>query len=192
MPDSNPRRGLSPRTILMLVIAAFVVPILIAWWMAFGRTDAQLAHLTNHGRFISPPLDIRTDPSTASMQDIPLAPGEWAVIHFTSGACTEACAETAATLLTLKSLLGNAATRVRVVVIADAAGSLPREVITVIDPAARQRLSSVTAVNASGPPSSGIVFLDWRGQVMLFFPDATQPADIKSDLKRLLRGSKIK
>lgn len=192
MSDPDLRRGLSARTTLLLVIAAFVVPILIAWWMAFGRADVELAHLTNHGRLISPPLDIRTDPATISMQDIPLAPGEWAVIHFTSGACAEACADTAATLLTLKSLLGNAATRVRVAVISDAPGSLPREVVTVIDPAARQRLSSVTALNASEPNSSGVVFLDWRGQVMLFFPDAARPADIKSDLKRLLRGSKIK
>ncbi|MEX2482337.1 MAG: hypothetical protein WD928_15875 [Gammaproteobacteria bacterium] len=192
MSDPTPRRGMSPSTTLVLVVAAFVVPILIAWWMAFGRGDVEPAHLTNHGRFISPPLDIRNDPSTTSMEDIPLAPGEWAVIHFTRGACAAACADTAATLLTLKSLLGNAVTRVRVAVISDAPGPLPREVVAIVDPAARQRLSSVTAMNRSDPPSSGVVFLDWRGQVMLFFPDASRPADIKSDLKRLLRGSKIR
>jgi hypothetical protein len=41
-------------------------------------------------------------------------------------------------------------------------------------------------------PDRGVVFLDWRGQIMMHFPDTALPADIKSDLKRLLRASKIK
>jgi hypothetical protein len=48
--------------------------------------------------------------------------------------------------------------------------------------AARTEFSRVT---------SGIFFADWRGQVVSYFPENANPADIKKDIKRLLRGSKV-
>ena len=38
----------------------------------------------------------------------------------------------------------------------------------------------------------GIVFLDWRGQIMMYFEVDAPSGDIKKDVKRLLRASKIK
>ena len=40
--------------------------------------------------------------------------------------------------------------------------------------------------------SDGVVFLDWRGQIVSYFVIDADPANIKKDLKRLLRASKIK
>ena len=42
------------------------------------------------------------------------------------------------------------------------------------------------------PVSDGVVFLDWRGQIVSYFVIDADPANIKKDLKRLLRASKIK
>ena len=192
MSETKPRPGLPPRVILALVVALFVLPILIAGWMA--RHQAGLGqHLVNHGIFIRPPLDIAADPDVAALRAVTLDPGEWAVVYFTSGACDVGCTAAVATLLTLKSLLGNAATRVRIVRVTDAAAAAEHGLIAIADARARRRLSAL-ATSPDDPQASdrGVVFLDWRGQIMMRFADTAAPADIKSDLKRLLRASKIK
>jgi len=188
MSESKPRAGLAPRATLALVVALFVLPILIAAWMARNQAGLDGQLLVNHGMFIRPPLDIETDPATAPLRDVALGPGEWAIVYFTSGACDAPCPTVVETLLTLKSLLGNAATRVRVVRVSDEAAAAEHGLISIADPGVRQRLAGL----ASSEVDSGVVFLDWRGQIMMLFPATAPPADIKSDLKRLLRASKIK
>lgn len=193
MSERTESRQAKSRWALIAVIVAFVGPILLAWWLARGggfRADDQLL---NHGTFIRPPVDIAAAPALGILETIPLAPGEWAIVALNAEACAAACEATLGTLLTLKSLLGNAATRVRVALLADQPAP-PREgLVLLVEPGARaalaQRLRSVPGATGDG---NAIVFLDWRGQIMMFYPDAAAPAGIKRDLHRLLRASKIK
>lgn len=190
--QTNDRQSKS-RWTLVAVIAAFVVPILLAWWLALGGGLDADDQLINHGTFIRPPVDVAADPALAVLETIPLAPGEWAIVALNADACTAACEATLGTLLTLKSLLGNAATRVRVALLADLPAP-PREgLVLLVEPGARtalaERLRTVPGASGDG---NAVVFLDWRGQIMMFYPDAAAPAGIKSDLHRLLRASKIK
>lgn len=172
---------------LLIVVAVFVAPILAAWWLAHVAPPGD-DRLLNHGTLLRPPLDIRATDELAALRAIPLAPGEWAMIYFTPGSCAEACTQAVDMLERIRSLLSHDATRVRIAVVTDtpSATAVPG---AVADASARARLAA--AAPAGAAPGSGIVFLDWRGQLMLYFPDAAQPADIKDDLKRLLRGSKI-
>lgn len=193
MSEQTESRQAKSRWTLIAVIVAFVAPILLAWWLARGggfRADDQLL---NHGTLIRPPVDIAAAPALGILETIPLAPGEWAIVALNAGTCAAACEATLGTLLTLKSLLGNAATRVRVALLADQPAP-PREgLVLLVEPGARaalaQRLRSVPGATGDG---NAIVFLDWRGQIMMFYPDAAAPAGIKRDLHRLLRASKIK
>ncbi|MEQ8496202.1 MAG: hypothetical protein RLW42_18465 [Gammaproteobacteria bacterium] len=196
MTETNPptRRGLSSRITLLLVVSAFVVPILVAWWMARVQPPVSGGHLVNHGTFIRPPLDIHADDALAPLGAVPLAPSEWALVYYAPGACEDACVAAIEDLQTIRSLLGQATTRVRVAALIDRAGVNLAATHVVIDAAARERLARGVAA-ASGAGASreeGIVFLDWRGQIMMYFPDVSAPADIKKDLKRLLRASQIK
>ncbi len=190
MTEVEKRKGLAPRYTVALVVALFVVPILVASWLALVSPPGG-GSLLNRGTLIEPPLDVNADPVTAALAAIPLAPGEWAMIHYGPGPCAEACERAVGTLETIRSVLGHDGTRVRIAAVVDAPGGAAHRVI--VDPAARARLAAaVAAGGASDGAEQGVVFLDWRGQVMMHFADAGEPGDIKRDLKRLLRASKIK
>ncbi|MGR8918613.1 MAG: hypothetical protein ACU85V_03265 [Gammaproteobacteria bacterium] len=187
------RGGLPPRLTLLLVVAAFVAPILIAWWFAFVSPPESSARL-NRGVLIQPPLDARAERVLAPLGAIELGPGEWAMLAYTAGACGTDCNATLGMLRTIRQVLGHDGTRVRIAALADEAGAtdVGDAVELIVDAPARARVAA--GVSAGGGPAaaaSGVVFLDWRGQLMLYFADASQPGDIKKDLKRLLRGSKI-
>lgn len=115
------RGGLAPRLTLLLVVALFVVPILVAWWYARIAPPGEGTHLVNHGLFIEPPLDIRHDDDMAPLREFTLAPGEWAMLYFTDGACEEACNEAAGLLDAIRTVIGRDATRVRIAAVADSA-----------------------------------------------------------------------
>ena len=73
----------SSRLIGFLVVAAFVAPILMAWWMV--RTPSLLSDmgLLNRGALVSPPIDIRLSERYGALRDLEMAPGEWAIVYFT-------------------------------------------------------------------------------------------------------------
>lgn len=194
MNETPQRRGLPARVTLLLVVTAFVVPILIAWWMARVQPPASGSHLVNRGTFIRPPLDIRADAALAPLTEIPLEPSEWALVYYAPGECADACRDAIEMLQTIRSVLGQATTRVRVAAVLDHAADVPAATHLVADAAARARLAAAAAAGtgADTPLQAGVVFLDWRGQVMMYFADTSTPADIKKDLKRLLRASQIK
>ena len=104
--------------------------------------------------------------------------------------CEDNCLETLNLLSTIRILLGHSGTRVQINGLfasgnaeqlgylndSDALTSLSTELAT------RTDIATVT---------SGIFFLDWRGQIVSYFPENADPADIKKDIKRLLRASKL-
>lgn len=190
-PDPLVARRRARRT-LLLVVLAFVLPIGIAWWMALGHLPHEQA-LLNHGTLLRPPLDIRSDARLAPLAGVALGPGEWALTYYAAGPCEAACAERLTLLTTLRSLLGHDGTRVKVVALVDG-GAVDVPLVTpLVDAAARSRLAELIAPGLSaGGADSGIAFLDWRHQLMLHFPTDAPPGDVKADLKRLLKGSKIR
>ena len=194
MNETPPRRGLPARVTLLLVVTAFVVPILVAWWMARVQPPASGSHLVNRGSFIRPPLDIRADPALTPLSAIPLEPSEWALVYYAPGECTQPCRDAIEMLQTIRSVLGQATTRVRVAAVLEHAAEVPPVTHLVADAAARTRLAAAAGSGTEPGTAldSGVVFLDWRGQIMMYFADTSAPADIKKDLKRLLRASQIK
>jgi hypothetical protein len=175
-----------------LVIAMFVGPIVLAWWLAVANPPAEQLDLLNRGTLIQPPLDIHSDAALSPLRAIELAPGEWATLYFSADNCGQACQASLTMLDTIRSVLGHDGTRVKVVAVLDETASEPHG-LTIVDSAARARISAaVDHYVADDQAGSGVVFLDWRGQIMLHFADIGAPADVKKDLKRLLRASKIK
>lgn len=174
---------------MLLVVAAFVVPIIAAWWLAMIEPPGEGAGLLNHGRLLTPPIDVRGDADYAVLDQLALGPGEWAMIFYSAGPCAEACRQELATLTTIRSLIGNDGTRVKVAALLDGGSAELPLVTTLVDPGARRKLAGRVA--ADDVSADGTVFFDWRGQIMLHFPLGAPPADIKADIKRLLRGTKL-
>ncbi len=191
MPDPENTQQRRSRATLLLVVALFVLPVVIAWWMAVVRPPTGDA-LLNHGLLVEPPIDVQRDTSAKPLREVTLAPSEWALLYLSDGACAAHCVKQLGVLSTIRELLGNAGGRVHVGVLVDTGTiDLPR-VQTVVSPTARAYLAETLAARVPGVTLPGIVFLDWRAQLMMIFPDDARPGDIKSDLKRLLRASAIR
>lgn len=182
-PAARPRTG---RWTALLVVAAFVAPIGIAWWFVYVAPPAGGAML-NRGALLEPPLDIHADPALAPLGAIPLAPGEWAMIWFGAGPCADACRAGQERLAQVYRVLGHDQTRVHRRAVAGAVGGDTGDNILVA-PALTARLGAATGIERDG----AVVFLDWRGRIMIAYGPEQSPGDIKKDLKRLLRASKIK
>jgi len=191
MPESRKRKPRAAPTILA-VVAAFLVPIVLAWWFAVVRPPSVEDGLINRGVLLRPPLDTASQPETFSLSRIELAPGEWAMVYVGPGACDVDCKETLSRLGTIRSLLGQGVTRVRTAALLDEAPKETLSVVVVADDTARSYVTEWVAARVADVGPRGIIFLDWRRQVMMYFDMNAPPGDIKKDIKRLLRASKIK
>jgi hypothetical protein len=127
------------------------------------------------------------------LNDIALQPSHWAVIYFDSGECRDTCSDSLSSLHKVWLVLGHDGQRVKIRSIINTT-SASDTVENILNNAISLSLGSEigTRLKLEESPVSGVVFLDWRGQIMLYFPNMENPGHLKKDLKRLLRGSKIK
>lgn len=174
------------------VIAAFVAPILVAWWFAIAHPEAAPSKQLNHGELIHPPVDFAADPAGAALEALTLAPAEWGLMYFGAGPCAADCQRTVNLLTTIRGLVGAQGARVHVAALVDAGPAQPLEqAVTIAAPAARALLAREAAARTQVSRDQGIVILDSQRLAMMIFSADADPAGIKEDLKRLLRGSAI-
>ena len=191
MSDPAPRKSRATPMLLAL-IAVFTLPIALAWWLAVVRPPSSDAGLLNHGLLIRPPLDVAAHRETQALDHIQLQPSEWAMIYVGSGPCETVCEATMNKLATIRSVLGQGAIRVRLGALIDKPGTPLPNTMTVADESTRSFVTATIKARVSAAHERGIVFMDWRRQVMMVFDADAPPGDIKKDIKRLLRASKIK
>ena len=195
MTNENTQTRNRNRATLFLIAALFLAPIALAWLFANGTLDLGDRARTNHGLLVTPPIDLHALPAPEGAAAIlKLQPADWAVVYVTPGACDERCGEHLQALEVLRSLSGKEATRLSVFGLAadkgaDRATDGPR---VLVDQPFVTALAAAIAGRPSPTPPPLYAFVDWRGQLMMTFPTDAPPADIKSDLVRLLRASAIR
>jgi len=186
---SPPKRN---RWVLLAVVAAFVLPILLAWWFAIMHPEAVPKRQLNNGELIHPPIDFAADPAGAPLKALQLAPAEWSLVYFGAGPCSAECVRLVEVLTTIRGLVGAQGARVHVAALVDGAPDQPIDQALVIpDAAARALLAREATARTGTARDQGIVILDSRRLAMMIFSVDADPAGIKEDLKRLLRGSAI-
>lgn len=176
-------RKRSGRTTFLLVAAAFLgTPLLAALWYAYG--DAGHGAKVNRGTLIDPPRAVE-GAKLLGLED------HWTfVVHAPEG-CGAPCAETLLMLRQLRLSFGQDADRLARVLVsgrpdADLAALAPAHPDLRVLGAHDAR-----ALVLSLPPhAEGAAFvIDPLGNAMLAYAPGTPPADVKSDLKRLLKNS---
>lgn len=177
-------RGLS-----LTILALFVVPILIAYWFAVVNPSAVPHKRLNHGTLLEPHTEVAAQPALAPLGALALPVADWALVYYGPGDCDDTCAAHVKTLADIRELLGKDGPRVHVVAVTDGAGQAPQRATAVVDRGTRSTLAAAVAERLWAPADSAIVFLDWRGFVMMHFAPDAPPGDIKADLKRLLTAS---
>lgn len=178
---------------LVCLILIFVGPIIGAQWF-LGSDHAKEILRNNHGLLIEPPIDFRDYDSLSVLSSISLRPGEWAVVYFNVNACNETCNETLSNLEVVRSLLGRDGPRLHVWSLLGA-NPIFRKGNNLVDPNFSSNLALLLrdrlTTKAAPYTEEGLVLMDWRSQVMMFYSDF-EDAGLKHDLSKLLRASRIR
>jgi len=181
------------RLTLVAVAAVFVLPLALAWWFAIASPESAPHARLNHGTLLTPPLALASDAAFAPLAELRLAPSEWALVYYQAAGCDDSCRATLRVLEAIREVSGQAATRVHIagVVDIDAAEVRPPPRL-IVDAGTRAALAREVGARSGQALPAAIILLDWRQQVVLAFAPSAPPADIKADLKRLLRASAIR
>lgn len=189
----------SQRTLLLLVVL-FTTPILVAALFATKVLDPRQFGMTNHGALVSPPLEAREASWVDALYPNGLAPSHWSVLTiFRPGPCDEACAAVTSNLVSLPLILGQDGPRVSAAALTLAGGCADRDFPRCVEldqdtfaaleaTLARRSQTRGTQMSADADLT---VFMDWRKNLMLAFAHPFDRDDLKSDLKRLLKASRI-
>lgn len=181
------RRRARSRAVLIGVIAAFALPVIVAYAMhAIGWRPAGMR---NYGELLSPPLDA----SAVSAVDANGNPLVWAnqgghfrLVLNAPAACVPACAELATHLDGLWRGLGSDAPRLEILV----AGAPDAATEAVVARGVLKRVhltGDASAMPAGEGPAPHLYLVDPRGYVVLRWPAGFELAGVRRDLTRIIR-----
>lgn len=196
-PPSPDPSGVDDRTrnrnrwALLGVIAVFVLPILVAMWIA--RVDRIPGATGVHGEMYDPPRDLREVAiEHADGSPYPWQPEErtWRIVVVAPADCDAACAALATELDKVWRLFGHRADRVDVLWACEQDACMP--------PDGTPRPDTFTAIRAGtalraalpgvdDPDGTPVYVLDPNGFLVLRYAPGFDPAGLRADVAKLIR-----
>ena len=187
------------RLTLIALMALFLSPVIAAW---LWTPDT----FRNRGELIDPPrplVNVQMISADGNNVDLATLFGRWTYVFFVEAGCDEPCKQLADAIERVRLSQGKNEKRVRLMVITlnpDSLSSL--EEIRLIMPKImvlgvsaskkKQLLRQFMLQGGESMPQSGSVFLvDPMGNLMMNYPANTDPTDLRKDISRLLRASRI-
>ena len=197
-PLSNSVRN-RKRLTLIALMALFLSPVLAAW---LWTPDT----FRNRGELIDPPQPLVNVPMISpdgSDVDLTNLFGRWTYVFFVEAGCDESCKQLADAVERVRLSQGKNEKRVRLMVITlspDALSSvdeirliMPKTIVLGVNAAEKEQLLPQFMSSGEAPAlQSGSVFLvDPMGNLMMSYPAKADPTDLRKDISRLLRASRI-
>lgn len=196
--DRQAPRG---RLTLLLIVAAFALPIIIAAWLYQTAREEGVWNTTNHGILIQPPRALEAfslspinGGSPFTLEDLE---GQWTLVYAPPSNCDEDCRRAIYHMRQVWRALGREAPRVqrlmRVGPDSDWGLSVKQEypgLIVVRDTeGSRALLDQLTVEDLR--PRRHFYLIDPLGNLMMAFPLDLDPGGMLDDIKKLLKISKI-
>jgi cytochrome oxidase Cu insertion factor (SCO1/SenC/PrrC family) len=197
--QSTPKKSSSRRIQLVLLVVVFLAPIGAAIFY-------QPSSFNNRGDLVEPPRPI----GAVTFLDSQSAPvsmetllGKWTYFYFASDECGLDCRELAETLERVRLTRGKHMRRVRTFLVTGDLESVPRLAGDVaafpgvavfgISPEELASLRKTFTLEGKAPldGESRIYLVDPLGNLMMSYRRDADPTDIRKDLARLLRVSRI-
>lgn len=191
-----------PLWTLGVILSIFAIPLVLAGWGSKHHDNFGYGS-TNHGQLISPPLDlVQLNLKTPKAQWVePTAwRGRWLLLYVNSGVCDRSCGQQLYYLRQIRIATGKESDRVS------------RAILTFSDQPSNDQLELILTKNFSGTlhfitstaefkhflhnepmaiHERGIYLVDPLGNVLMYYPNKTEPMGIYKDLMRLLKLSHI-
>ena len=184
------------RLMLFFLVAVFTLPIITAKILIDTGMARDLA-TEQHGIIIEPAVDLRASKNLKSLTDNGLAPSEWISIYFESDGCQEECQKQIVSLQNVKKVLGKDSDRLKVGIFTSKFNSTIEMGQSVILEGGKgeleelkETLSEKIALPENYDTSRGVIVIDWRGYMMLYYPEVDHYG-FKKDISKLVGVSRI-
>ncbi len=190
MSDDKPRRGQLQMALIALI---FLGPLALAAWLYYGDPSLQPEGRANHGVLLEPIMNLEDARPESGLHAIEGA--HWKLVYSFTSPCDDDCRNGLYTIRQIRLMLGREMERVVRVFLH---GEAPLD--TIFLEAEHEGLVTLGETSLTetlvgklpaGTPGNGYFLVDPLGNLVLYFPPDTEPRDMVSDLKRLLRLSRI-
>ena len=179
----------SARTSLLLIVALFAVPLIVAWMMYTGVIRFEPVTLRHHGELIEPPVPV--DPIWLSRGE----GREWILLHMVEEPCRASCLQAVTNLRQLRRALGRNQSRLNISLAFEHSASaesskeirLISEEFTVLG----QRAAPLQQALGFEAADGETFLVDPLGNIMMRYAQGTSVSEIKKDLDRLMKWSKM-
>ncbi len=203
---NDPNLGLVSRTsqtrkrwTLIALMALFLSPVIAAW---LWKPDT----FRNYGELIDPPRPLGNvqmiSPEGGSV-DLDTFFGRWTYVFFVDDDCKDSCKRLSDAIERVRLSQGKNEKRIRLIVVTLNPGSLPslsqirlampKTIVLAVEASKREKLLSQFSRQAgvlTRQPSK-IFLVDPLGNLMMTYPAQSDPTDLRKDISRLLRASRI-
>jgi len=205
-PETRPSgaRPVRSRLYLLLIMAMFAAPVVLAWLVFYVFPDWRPTATVNNGTLVRP-VRLLPDFQARNVDGKPIDQtvfqGKWSLVTLEQGACGEACVRRLYDVRQIRLAQGKNIDRLQRVMLwvpadADAAAGaelerqFPGETILTLDAGAAAGLIAAFAVETSDPLAAGRLYLvDPLGNLMMLYPADADPRGAIKDLERLLMYS---
>lgn len=188
----KPSTSFRSRLTLLMIVAFFGLPVVVAWILNFGA-DFTPPATANHGALIQPVQPVTAE-GYEDTQGVALAAdfflGEWTLVYRVSGNCAEACLHSLYRMRQVRLSQGKNIDRIKRLLIVDAAasGAWLAEVQTHYPGLVLVRQTGDATQFQAG---NHIFLVDPLGNLMMDYAPEVEPRGMIKDLERLLRISYV-
>jgi hypothetical protein len=200
-PTAAQRRG---RLTMLAVVAAFVLPIFLAWLLSSGILPWLPQGRLNYGSLIDPTVDLKTrrflESDGESEASFERNFGEWTMATILPDPCDADCRRTVDAIARIHRALQQEMGRVQLAAIVnhdhrdlDIAGMEGDPGTRVYRTDVGKLIATLRAARAVGDDQTGysqIILVDHASRAMMIYPVQADMARVTKDVKRLLRASK--
>ena len=187
------------RWTLIALMALFLSPVVAAW---LWKPDA----FRNRGDLIDPPrplTNVQMIAADGSTVDLNTFFGRWTYLFFVDADCNDSCMQLSDAIERVRLSQGKNNKRIRLIVVTlnpDSLPSLseirvamPQTVVLALEPSKRERFLSqfISQTGALTQQPSKIFLVDPLGNLMMSYPVQSEATDLRKDISRLLRASRI-
>ena len=194
---------ITPRITLVIIAALFVLPLFLAWLMYIGAVEFQPESTRNKGILVSPPIPLdwsQALPVGAGI--VPEAPVEdllkhWVVLYPLEGTCDPDCEQHLSSIRQVHLASGRDRERIRLLVLYpdQVSANVTNTVKTIYDKfilaadTTGELHRTINSASSSTARMGSTYLIDPLGNMV--YPATSDPTDLKEDLKRLLKWSKL-
>lgn len=206
-------KTLSPWAILLIIVALFLVPLLLAWFMYTGALDFDPQSTRNYGILVEPQIAVswtglklenHSGDQGRDEEEYSVATalnGHWVILYPLRPTCDNDCISRVTLLRQVHRAAGRNMDRVRIALVAQ--GWMSAETLAnlstvypqfmlISDPDGFLNQALASADDAAGNGSDRTTYLiDPLGNLMMLYGAESDPNDLNKDLKLLLKWSKL-